>query len=248
MQNTPQISVIIPTLNEEKLIVKTLEQFTIQIKEKFSLEIIISDGGSTDGTLSLLTPLVDKVVKAEPGIKQNIPQGRNAGAKAASGNFLYFLNADTMIRDTELFFNSSLAAFADEKNYALTCRFHVFPDDIRLSDKMFHGFYNNYVRMLNAIGMGMGRGECQMVRSDIFRKVNGYNELLAAGEDYDLYRRIRKLGAGCRIKFLNDLLVYESPRRYRKFGYVKVFGDWTKNSFSVFFKNKSISEVWEQVR
>jgi len=248
LQNTPQISVIIPTLNEEKLIVKTLEQFTIQIKEKFSLEIIISDGGSTDGTLSLLTPLVDKVVKAEPGIKQNIPQGRNAGAKAASGKFLYFLNADTMIRDTELFFNSSLAAFADEKNYALTCRFHVFPDDIRLSDKMFHGFYNNYVRMLNAIGMGMGRGECQMVRSDIFRKVNGYNELLAAGEDYDLYRRIRKLGAGCRIKFLNDLLVYESPRRYRKFGYVKVFGDWTKNSFSVFFKNKSISEVWEQVR
>jgi len=166
LQNTPQISVIIPTLNEEKLIVKTLEQFTLQIKEKFSLEIIISDGGSADGTLSLLTPLVDKVVKAEPGIKQNIPQGRNAGAKAASGKFLYFLNADTMIRDTELFFNSSLAAFADEKNYALTCRFHVFPDDIRLSDKMFHGFYNNYVRMLNAIGMGMGRGECQMVRSD----------------------------------------------------------------------------------
>lgn len=247
MQNTPQISVIIPTLNEEKLIVKTLEQFTLQNKEKFSLEIIISDGGSTDGTLKLLTPIVDKVVEAAPGIKQNIPQGRNAGAKAASGKYLYFVNADTIIQDTELFFNCTLSAFAEEKNYALTCRFHVFPDDIRLSDKIFHGFYNNYVRLLNAIGMGMGRGECQMVRSDIFRKVNGYNELLAAGEDYDLYRRIKKLGGG-RIKFLNELLVYESPRRYRKFGYIKVFGDWTKNSFSVFFKNKSISEVWEQVR
>lgn len=247
MQNSPKISVIIPTLNEEKLIVKTLEQFTPLLKEKYNMEIVVSDGGSTDGTLTLLTTLVDKVVKAEPGVKQNIPQGRNAGARPAEGEFLYFLNADTIIQDTESFFRESLAAFADEKNYALTCRFHVFPDDVRLSDKIFHGFYNNYVRMLNAIGMGMGRGECQMVRSDIFRKVNGYNELLAAGEDYDLYRRIKKLGGG-RIKFMNEMLVYESPRRYRKFGYIKVFGDWTKNSFSVFFKNKSISEVWEQVR
>ena len=247
MQNTPKISVIIPTLNEEKLIVKTLGQFTSLLKEKYSMEIIISDGGSTDDTLSLLTPLVDKVVKAEEGVKQNIPQGRNAGAKAAEGEYLYFLNADTIIEDTELFFTATIDSFSDNKNYALTCRFHVFPDDVRFSDKMFHGFYNNYVRLLNAAGMGMGRGECQMVRSDIFRKVNGYNELLAAGEDYDLYRRIKKLGKG-KIKFLNELLVYESPRRYRKFGYIKVFGDWTKNSFSVFFKNKSISEVWEQVR
>ncbi len=247
MSTTPQISVIIPTLNEEKLIAKTLDQFPKTLKEKYNIEVIISDGGSTDRTLELLTGTVDKVVTAVPGVKQNIPQGRNAGAKAASGKYLYFLNADTLIEDTTRFFEQSLNAFNNEKNYALTCRFHVFPDDVRLSDKLFHGFYNNYVRLLNKAGMGMGRGECQMIRADIFRKVNGYNELLAAGEDYDLYRRIKLSGKG-KIKFLNELLVYESPRRYRKFGYIKVFGDWTKNSFSVFFKNKSISQVWEQVR
>ena len=247
MQNIPKISVIIPTLNEEKLIVKTLEQFTLNIKQKYNLEIIISDGGSTDKTLSLLTDNVDKVVNAEPGVRQNIPQGRNAGAKAAAGEFLYFINADTILENADKFFERSIMEFSDSRNHAITCRFHVFPEDIRLSDKIFHGFYNNYVRLLNAIGMGMGRGECQMVRSDVFWKVNGYNELLAAGEDYDLYRRIKKLDSG-RIKFLNDVLVYESPRRYRKFGYIKVFGDWTKNSFSVFFKNKSVSQEWEAVR
>ncbi len=247
MPGTPQISVIIPTLNEEKLIVKTLEQFPKTLKEKYNIEVIISDGGSTDKTLELLTGTVDKVVNAVKGETQNIPKGRNAGAKAASGKYLYFLNADTLIEDTGKFFKQTLNAFKDEKNYALTCRFHVFPDDVRLSDKLFHGFYNNYVRLLNKAGMGMGRGECQMVRADIFSKVNGYNELLAAGEDYDLYRRIKLSGKG-KIKFLNGLLVFESPRRYRKFGYIKVFGDWTKNSFSVFFKNKSISQVWEQVR
>jgi len=247
LQSTPEISIIIPTLNEEKLIVKTLEQFPKSLKDKYRIEVIISDGGSTDRTLELLTPVVDKVVTAVKGEKQNIPQGRNAGAKAAEGKYLYFINADTLIQNTEKFFTHTLQAFKDEKNYALTCRFHVFPGDVRLSDKMFHGFYNNYVRLLNKAGMGMGRGECQMVRADVFMKVHGYNELLAAGEDYDLYRRIKLSGIG-KIKFLNELLVYESPRRYRKFGYLKVFGDWTKNSFSVFFKNRSISEEWEQVR
>ncbi|MEO8514221.1 MAG: glycosyltransferase, partial [Ignavibacteria bacterium] len=175
MQNTPQISVIIPTLNEEKLIIQTLDQFTPQLKEKFKLEIIISDGGSTDNTLGLLTTIVDKVVKANPGEIQNIPQGRNAGAKAASGRYLYFFNADTMIEEAEKFFTMSLDAFNNDSHLALTCRFHVFPDDVKLSDKIFHGFYNNYVRILNSLGMGMGRGECQMIRKDVFVKVNGYN-------------------------------------------------------------------------
>ena len=247
MHSIPEISIIIPTLNEEKLITQTLSQFTPQLKQKYSIEIVISDGGSTDNTLNMLRPAADKIVLKEPGIVQNISMGRNAGAKAASGKLLFFFNADTIIEDTEKFFSNTTEAFEDEKNLALTCRFHVFPDEVKLSDRLFHGFYNNYVRVLNAVGMGMGRGECQMIRSEVFKIVNGYNELLAAGEDYDLYRRIKKYGAG-RIKFLNSLRVYESPRRYRKFGYMSVFRDWTKNSFSVFFKNKSVSKEWEQVR
>lgn len=247
MPNTPKISLIIPTLNEEKLIKNTLNQFTPLLKEKYNFEIIISDGGSTDTTLNELTSIVDKTITKIPGVKQNIPKGRNAGAKAASGKFLYFLNADTMIKDASKFFETTLAAFENEKNLALTCRFNVFPGDVKLSDIMFHGFYNNYVRLINKTGMGMGRGECQMVRRDIFEQVNGYNENLAAGEDYDLYRRIKKLGKG-KIKFINDLVIYESPRRYRKYGYLRVFGAWTRNSFSVFFRNRSVSKEWEAVR
>jgi glycosyltransferase involved in cell wall biosynthesis len=247
LENQPLISIIIPALNEEKLIKKTLSQFTPDIKQTYNIEIIVSDGGSKDKTLDELTNTVDKIVLNESGQKQNISIGRNLGAKQAKGKYLYFLNADTLLENVNMFFSRTKDEFNDNNTAALTCRFYVFPDDIRLSDKIFHTLYNNYVRLLNFIGMGMGRGECHIVRADVFWKINGYNESLAAGEDYDLYRRIKKSKLG-KIKFLNDIIVYESPRRFRKYGYLKVFGEWTKNSLSVFFKNKSASKVWEEVR
>lgn len=244
--NTPSISVIIPTLNEEKLISRTLSQFTTRVKKNFNLEIIVSDGGSTDNTISIAKNyFCDKIVSLEAGTKQNIPIGRNAGAKNSSGDLLYFFNGDTLIQNIETFFSKTLENFKKPEIAALTCNVRVFPDEVKLSDKLFHTLYNNYVFILNKFGIGMGRGECQMIRREYFFKLNGYNEKMAAGEDFDLYKRLKIFG---KIKFLRDIVVYESPRRYRKYGYTKVFWAWTKNALSVFFRGKALSKVWEQVR
>lgn len=239
------ISVIIPTLNEEKLISRTLKQFTPELKNKFGAEVIISDGGSTDSTLSIARDSADVVIEADKNIPQNIPIGRNAGAKHALGELLYFIDADTIIPDFYQFFEKTSEAMKNKKYAALTMNFKIPPDEEKLSDKLFHTFYNNYVYLLNFIGMGMGRGECQIVRKELFEKIRGYNENLPAGEDFDLYKRLRKFG---KIKFLRSLTVYESPRRYRKYGYAKVFWQWTKNSVSVVIRNKAVSDKWEQVR
>jgi glycosyltransferase involved in cell wall biosynthesis len=241
----PVISIIFPTLNEEKLLETTLKQFTPELIQKFNLEIIISDGGSSDATLQIAKNFTDKIIEANPNEKQNISKGRNAGALTAKGEFLYLMNADTRIKNITEFFSKTTNSFKNEKYLALSCKFKVFPEEEIVSDKLFHIFYNNYAHFLNIIGMGMGRGECHMIRKSIFIKTGGYNENLAAGEDYDFYRRIKKLG---KIKFFRELVVYESPRRYRKYGYASVFADWTKNSLSVFFKNKSVSKQWDPVR
>jgi len=239
------ISVIIPTLNEEKLLEQSLLQFTDEIRKKFRIELIVSDGGSKDSTLRIAEKLADIVVKAEPDVRQNIARGRNLGAKKANGSFYYFFNADTLIRNIEEYFELTQKAFHSNRVAALTCKVKVFPSEEKPADKMFHFTYNNYVSLLNSVGMGMGRGECHMVRRELFHRVQGYNESMAAGEDYDLYRRLNRLG---KIEFLRKLIVYESPRRYRRYGYTSVFWDWTRNSFSVFFKNKAISKEWEPVR
>ncbi len=239
------ISVIFPALNEEKLIAGALKQFTPEIKKKYRIEVIVSDGGSKDATVEISSRLADKVVSAGKNDAQNIAKGRNLGALNGTGSFYYIMNADTLIKDVEKHFETTLKEFNNPRVLALTCKVKVFPHEERLSDKVFHFYYNNYVRILNSIGMGMGMGECHMIRKEIFHKMNGYNEAMAAGEDYDLYRRIKKHG---KIKFLSKLTVYESPRRYRKFGYPRVFWDWTKNAASVMFKNKAISKIWEPVR
>jgi glycosyltransferase involved in cell wall biosynthesis len=239
------ISIIIPALNEEKLISQTLSQFTPEIRKEFGLEIIVSDGGSTDTTIEKALPFTDKMIRASSEIKQNISVGRNTGEAAAEGKYLFFINADTRSKDTVLFLKTAVNAFSDPAVIALTCRFRIFPEEEKLTDKLFHTNYNLYVRLLNLIGMGMGRGECQMVKKDAFEKVGGYNESLAAGEDYDLYRRLRKLG---RIKFLNDIIIYESPRRFREYGYFRVFMAWTRNSLLVLFRNRSASKEWKPVR
>ena len=91
----------------------------------------------------------------------------------------------------------------------------------------------------------MGRGECHIIRRDVFTKHKGYNENLAAGEDFDLFKRIRKNG---KILFDKGLIVYESPRRYRKYGHTKIFFTWLLNALYVIFTNKSLSTEWEEVR
>jgi hypothetical protein len=91
----------------------------------------------------------------------------------------------------------------------------------------------------------MGRGECQIIKKSTIEKVNGYNEKIVAGEDFDLYRRITKVG---KVKFLDSFVVFESPRRFRQEGYISTLTKWFLNSVSVLLLGKSYSKEWKPIR
>ena len=245
----PKISVIIPVLSEEKLLEATLLSYPVELRKRFNIELIVSDGGSTDKTIEIAEMYADIVVRHTEPHKQTIAEGRNKGAEAATGDILVFINGDTIPKTPEQFFANICDWFnGNDKNKscsALACPVYVAPEEIIFKDKLFYTFHNFYVKLLNLIGLGMGRGECQIVRSEIFKKVGGYNPLIAAGEDFDLYHRINKIG---HIGFADNLLVYESPRRFRKFGYFRVLASWSVNSIAVLFYGKSVSDEWEAVR
>lgn len=239
-------SIIIPTLNEEKLLPGLLKQLSVpEFKKKYDYEIIVSDGNSSDNTVEIAKEYSD-IVKVHPGSKkQNIAEGRNIGAKYSNGEFLIFLNGDVILPGVDKFFNYVETNFINSGYLAMTCSVKVFPQEEILPDKIFQTFFNNYFKLLNIVGIGMGRGECHVIRKEVFNKFNGYNEELAAGEDFDLFRKIRRTG---KILFSKDLFIFESPRRFRKLGYKYVTWIWIKNGFSVFFKEKAISKEWEQIR
>lgn len=238
-------SIIIPTLNEEKLLPVLLRQLDSKIREKFEAELIISDGGSQDKTLMIAQEYADVVVLSKEGVKQNIALGRNAGVKYAQGDVLIFLGADIRLSDAERFFSYIDNKFYTSSYPAMTCNVKIFPEEEIAADRFFHVFLNTYFYLLNVFGVGMGRGECQVVRKDVFQSFGGYNENLAAGEDFDLFKRIRKTG---KILYNRNMCVYESPRRYRRYGYLRVCASWFINSYYVIFKNKSLASEWEQIR
>jgi glycosyltransferase involved in cell wall biosynthesis len=241
-----KISLIIPTYLEEKILETLLSKFTSEIKNKYSLELIVSDGGSTDSTVNIARQYADIIVEHLENKKQNISQGRNNGANVATSDIFVFLNADCEPKNLEFFLDYISAWSADNNFDAVACKVRAFPKEELLRDKIFYSIHNNYVKFLNVIGVGMGRGECQIIRREMFEKVCGYNSLLAAGEDFDLYRRISKNKG--KICFAKELIIYESTRRYRKYGYLKTLWYWTINSLTVIFCNKSVSKEWEAIR
>lgn len=239
------ISVIIPTLNEEKLLPKLLDQLNDQkLKSKYNYEIIISDGGSKDRTLEIARNYTDKIVVHQDKRRQKISEGKNAGFKISEGEILIFICADCRIENPEMFFDYVLN-FKNSKFLAATFWFDVFPEEKKWSDYIFHTFFNWLIKLLNFIGNGMGRGECQVIKREVFEKIGGYNEELTAGEDYDLYTRIRRLG---KIDVNFKIKIFESPRRYRKYGYIKILLMWFRNSLRVFNILKTQVEEWKEVR
>jgi len=241
------ISVIIPAYNEEKLISRTLAQFTPNLIEKFDLELIVSDGGSDDRTLEKAAEYSCRIVRHTEQRKQTIAEGRNVGAEVARGDILFFLNADTIIddHDVEGFITQALRELEPENVVAVTCSVYIYPDEATRTDRIIHELYNWYFFSLNVIGMGMGRGECQIIKKDAFKKVGGNQKHIVAGEDFDLFTRLIRIG---KVRYLRSLRVYESPRRYRKYGYIRVTAAWLRNSASVYLFNHSTLNEWEAVR
>jgi glycosyltransferase involved in cell wall biosynthesis len=238
------ISIIIPTLNEETVIEKTLK-----LLRRFhgDYEIIVSDGMSTDRTVEIAKKYADKVVISRDLPKQNISIGKNYGAKEAKGDYLLFLDADVEIPNPDTFFNKILSDFIKDKNLVgVTVFLKVFPEMETIADKIFYSM-NNYIVFINnnIFHNGAASGEFQMVRHEIFNKTTGYNENFAAGEDFEFFHRLSLLG---KTKSIPSLFAYHTGRRPHKVGWSKLLYTWFMNWFHTTFLNKPWSDIWEEVR
>lgn len=244
--NSPLISIIIITLNEERTIESTLIALKRSIEKikdyKGDAEIIVSDGGSTDDTQIIAKRFADKIITANKGRSNQL----NAGALAAKGNYYLFLHADTILPSDgiiRLYNNLKSGEYVGGgfKKYWQWRRDLARSSFVKLLSYLWQGIGNWIVRLVkiypgdNAI----------FVRSDIFEALNGFSNMWIC-EDLDFTKRLKKFGKE-RIAYIRSP-VYTSTRRYEKYGFIRlniiwffIFVYWslgiTISKLRVIFKN-----------
>lgn len=238
------LSIIIPTLNEEKILAQTLE--ALCAISNMPHELIISDGGSTDQTRAIAKRYTDILVEDDGSHRQTIAEGKNNGAKRARGDLFLFLDADVSIPDINNFLKRAVQYFDDPKLVGLTVRLKVFPEQATFGDKIVWGIVNFlYLLQNNILHIGAASGEFQMVRASAFRKVGGYPTAFAVGEDNAFFAALSKIG---RTKMATDLKVFHTSRRAHVIGWGKLLGLWMGNMLYRKFKRKSLSKEWKVIR
>lgn len=239
------ISIIIPTLNEESVLKNTI--LSLRKLNICEYEIIISDGKSIDKTVEIANEYADRVIIYDDVIRQTIAMGRNLGASIAKGEYLVFIDADVVIPDVNDFFTKTLNLFKNQKELVgLTVFIKVFPKMQTYSDRIFFGIVNffNYF-FNNVLNSGKAIGEFQMIRTDTFIKLNGYNEKIVVGEDMEMFSRLSKVG---KVHTESSLSVFHTSRRAHNVGWPLLLLFTLKNTFYLrVFRHSAVKE-WKPIR
>ena len=205
------LSIIIPTLNEEKNLTKLLESIKSQDFEEY--EIIVADADSKDNTRKIAKKYGCRIVKGGSPAK-----GRNAGAKVAKNSTLLFLDADVVLKKNTL--KRVLKEFKEKKLKIAT--FFLLPSSKKKAPKfLFTFFYNIPIFLLEKILPHAAMGI--LVDKKLFNKLGGFDEEITLAEDHDLARRAEKLGKYGIIKSAN---IYVSDRRFKKEGWLKTYSKY----------------------
>jgi len=235
------ISVIIPTLEEERYIGKTLANLIKFIPE---IEIIVVDGGSKDKTVEIARRYTDKVFRIT---ERGISKAKNLGAKYAQGDILVFIDADVAVRDD--FLPKVTRIFQNPDVVGATC--NIMPAQPKLFEFIYFSLLNLFIRFsikafLPKTKFKLGsRGEFFAVRKKEFLEIGGFNAKIACLEDFDITFRLFEFR---KFEFTEDLVVFESMRRIRKLGLLKVLSVWTTEFLVYLMYGVPKSRVWEVVR
>jgi rSAM/selenodomain-associated transferase 2 len=192
-----KLSIVIPTLNEASHIESLLAQLSDE-----NVELIVVDGGSDDQTVQRASVQAQLVYSSTGRALQ-----MNAGAAIASGDWLWFLHADTQL-------SQPLKAYIDEitQSSSLWGRFKVRLDDARFIFRVIE-------RLMNARSCftSVATGDQGLfVDRRLFDELGGYPEL-SLMEDVALSKRLRKvMPVKC-----SALPLITSARRWQQRGVLK---------------------------
>lgn len=230
-----KVSVVIPTLGEEKTIGRCIKSINAQDYPDF--EVIVADGNSNDKTRAIAKRLGVKVMIER---KRTIAAGRQAGANAAKGEIIVFADADAHYPPNWL--TELTKPFKDPK--VVCAHGPAMLEDPTPTEKILNNALNQAFKLSNAVGNPTGPGSNLAVRKKTFNEVGGFDTNVVTGEDVLLQQKLVKKGKSVYAK---NAVAYVSARRVRKWGYKKFFLFHAQNYLRTTLKKQPLKE-YEHVR
>jgi glycosyltransferase involved in cell wall biosynthesis len=183
----PRVSVVIPTYNREWSLTEALQ--SVQDQTYTDYEVIVVDDGSTDATPALLEAWDNIRVLSQE--RRGVSAARNRGVRAASGEFIAFLDSDDYWLPGKL---AAQVAFFDANPEALICQTEEIwvRRGVRVNPGQRHRKRAGMI-FEPSLALCLVSPSAVMLRRSLFVSVGGFDEQLPACEDYDLWLRI-----GCR--------------------------------------------------
>ena len=206
------VSVVIPALNEERLLGGLLSDLAAQTRPPD--EVIVVDAGSEDATVSVAErfPFVEVLHSSPP-----VAVGRNAGGRHASGDVLVFLDADARL--PKRFLERFLAVF-EGRGLDVACPLY-YPHDSTWAVERFHDLFNLTTRAFQKV-LPSGAGTCIVVRGPLFRGGAGFDPAYK----FDDIELIRRLARDHRFGIIGET-VFLSDRRYREQGVARTIAQYS---------------------
>ena len=203
------ISIIIPTLDEERLLPPLLAAI---LQERAAHEVIVVDGGSQDRTLEVARDRGVRTLVSRPGRGAAISNG----AEASRGDVLFFLHADSTL----------LPGALDRINEVLSTDANINGGNFRLvfdADTSFSRWLTGFYAWIRLLGFYYGDSGI-FVRRSVYEALGGFRPMPLM-EDLDFVRRLERFGRTCCIK---DPPLVTSSRRFERRHPLEIVYGWVK--------------------
>lgn len=208
----PRFSLVIPAYNEERLLPRLLDSIEIARSaygNRDAIEVIVADNMSTDRTAQIATARGCRVVRVE---KRIIAASRNGGARAAQGEIVAFIDADSQVHPQ---------TFGEIDKTLATGRCVAGATGVRM-ERWSLGIAVTYALIVPFVWLMRIDTGVVFCRKQDFDAVGGYDEARPVAEDVAFLWALRKLGKtrGQRLVRARRAKALGSTRKFDE------FGDW----------------------